>query len=380
MSLSIPSMEAAGASARVRNTSALVAFALIAGSAFLVTKEVSKSLPPCTIAASRLALGSVGLLLCNALLAGIAPTARAIALLLAQPLVLVVGCCNTAISYSLNAAAMDHGIEVWLAATLAGCAPLFTAAMALAFLPTRRPSASIVGGLLVGFAGIGALAAEKALAPGKHGATTAVGFLLQLIAVSSKAIASALAQRQMGSAGVVSRSTMPNTTPALLALQFAAAQALAGLAAALVFALVVDVSPWFGGGLHTLAPLSHGRVWPALLYLGLASSCLVRGRRRSHLSSPALRTTDCFSQWQVYVLQFYLVREVGAVQQMAVDYLTPIVGIVEGAIFRCNFCGISPLRLALVSGHMRIAVGGQQGMPKPHNGCATSALTICPRY
>ena len=53
---------------------------------------------------------------------------------------------------------------------------------------------------------------------------------------------------------------------------------------------------------------------------------------------------------QVYVLQFFLVREVGAVQQMAVDYLTPIVGVVEGALFRCNFCDISALRLALVCG------------------------------
>ena len=103
---------------------------------------------------------------------------------------------------------------------------------------------------------------------------------------------------------------------------------------ALVFALVVDVSPWFGGGIHGLAPLLHGRVWPALLYLGLASSCAV------------------------YVLQFYLVREVGAVQQMAVDYLTPIVGVVEGALFRCNFCNISALRLALVlTGTTLAAVG-----------------------
>ena len=62
---------------RIRNAAALIAFALIAGSAFLVTKEASKSLPPCTIAAARLLLGSTGLLLCNALLAGIAPAVTA---------------------------------------------------------------------------------------------------------------------------------------------------------------------------------------------------------------------------------------------------------------------------------------------------------------
>lgn len=107
---------------------------------------------------------------------------------------------------------------------------------------------------------------------------------------------------------------------------------------ATTLALLVDIAPWPGGkhGFRELDDLFHGRidVWPALLYLGLASSCAV------------------------YVLQFYLIRRVGAVQQMAVDYLTPIVGVVEGAAFRCNLCDASPPQLGLVAASVVLAFSG----------------------
>ena len=64
-----------------------------------------------------------------------------------------------------------------------------------------------------------------------------------------------------------------------------------------------------------------------MLYLGLASSC------------------------SVYVLQFFVLERCGAVRQIvAVDCLTPAVGVVEGALVNCDLCGASALAVGLASG------------------------------
>ena len=39
--------------------------------------------------------------------------------------------------------------------------------------------------------------------------------------------------------------------------------------------------------------------------------------------------------------RYLLIKRVGAVKQMLVDYLTPVVGVVEGSIFRNELAGLA---------------------------------------
>lgn len=52
--------------------------------------------------------------------------------------------------------------------------------------------------------------------------------------------------------------------------------------------------------------LTRAAGWLGIVYLGLAASCVV------------------------YLLQFFLLRTVGSVRQVSVDYCVPVVSIVEG--------------------------------------------------
>ena len=64
----------------------LLAYALIAGSAFLFTKEATKSLRPITIAALRLAIGGCGLLIVNLVLDGARTTASTLRAITPSPI------------------------------------------------------------------------------------------------------------------------------------------------------------------------------------------------------------------------------------------------------------------------------------------------------
>jgi len=304
---------------------ALLTYAIIAGSAFLFTKAATQSTPPCTLAALRLSIGSCGLLLLN--FVGFGPR-ETLATLdhMKRPHAVAVGLLNTAIPYTLYAYAMhSFGVQVWLAAAISGCTPLIAQILAMV-RRAKRPSRLVVAGLFVGLAGLALLSVATLIRPvgstGAHRTTTALGVLVQIVAVSSKAAAAVIAQRHHELTG-------------LIAPKLALVQAVVGALLALLLMAVVDLSPLVGGdAATTLAPLGSWHVWPALLYLGLASSCVV------------------------YFLQFHLITHVGAVRQMTVDYLTPIVGVAEGGFFRCDFCDLPVLPTVLIAAGCLLALVG----------------------
>ena len=300
------------------------------------------------------------------------------------PLV-IVGVLNTALPYSLYAYGFDYGVEVGTAAVIAGTAPLMTAILAAFLLPAaaltvgpsmdrrdsidstprldlnspalgdsgssdtihgsgQRASFSSLGGprraerlrsrvrhavigLIMGFCGIVLLSAKSFAKPahGKGDLTlgdVVCGHLIIITAVFSKAAASVLAHKLLAHVRV---------------LPLALGQTAAGAAVALVTSFIVDYTgaetQEHAKGWEFLSLASPG-AWGAIAYLGLCSSYIV------------------------YVLQFFLVKEAGAVRQMLVDYLTPVVGIVEGAIFKGELSHLSGWEIAAdVGGIVLVAIG-----------------------
>ena len=215
---------------------------------------------------------------------------------------------------------------------------------ALAARAAKRSKPLVYAGLLVGFVGIVLLSVEKIAHPHPHNQSSHVacggaygaasdgpslssavlGHCALLVAVASKATASVLAERHL------------RAVP-LFAL--ALGQTVLGFAFALVAALAVDFAYHFGAGppacayFGFVAEATPG-AWYAVAYLGLCSSCIV------------------------YLLQYFLIKRVGAVKQMLVDYLTPVVGIVEGAIFRNELAGLAAgIVAAEVGGVLLVGVG-----------------------
>ena len=253
----------------------------------------------------------------------------------------------------------DNGVEVGTAAIIAGTAPLMAAVLSAFMLPAtalsagpkrsrgrsfastgrhldvntptsiefspdhfhQRGSFSSLGdprrqaelarhrvrraviGLFLGFVGIVLLSLKSFIggSSSTHHLTMArvvLGHAIIVVAVLSKAAASVLAHKFLSHVRV---------------LPLALGQTACGAVVAIVASFLVDYT-----GVQTAAHakrweflrLATPDAWAAILYLGLCSSCIV------------------------YVLQFFLVQRAGAVRQMLVDYLTPVVGVVEGAIFK----------------------------------------------
>lgn len=360
----------------VADAAALGLYMLIAGSAFLFTKDASAKLRPCTIAAIRLSLGGTALGAIHVGVHGGRATVRALRVLRTAPVALV-GALNTAVPYSLYAAAMACGVQVWFAAVASGTAPIFAVAFARVVAPShRRPSRTEVAGLVLGLAGLAALALKKEIAAGHHasagldgvptrdgaaaaaqdgsvatrdGGTRAsfgppwLGPAVLLVAVASKALAAVLAQRLLAGRrgetadGAAQRTGVAEEARAqsiqggesrqggadraapvstegtarqrggddacdsadVTPLGFALAQTLWGCALAIFLSAAFDGSRLLiaASAAAARAQLADGLgcwpgAWPALLYLGLASSCAV------------------------YVLQFTLLARVGAVRQV----------------------------------------------------------------
>lgn len=302
---------------------AILLFALVSGSSFLFTKETVKKLPACSITALRLAIGSAGLLLVN--LALVRRTDSRVLKLLMDPRVVLIGLLNTAVPYTVNAEAIRRGVQVWFAAVTSGVAPFFaTVLVRCGAKQAARPSQMEIGGLLLGNLGLVIQAAGGGSAHDHDAsAPSFVAAALQFSAVACKATAPVLAQRHLRHR----KGECP--------LQFALAQTLCGLAGALVLAALVDASPLFGGDAAELAhQLSGFNVWKQLLYLGLASSCLA------------------------YLCQYYLVQHVGAVKQLSIDMLTPIVGVVEGGLIACELCNISNTQKVMIATGTALTTAG----------------------
>ena len=145
---------------------------------------------------------------------------------------------------------------------------------------------------LLHVAGVIFLTLHKALGSGNAG--RAVGYILQLCAVSSKAVAAVLTQRFF---------SPPNTqeqkqAPIPCGLHLALGQTVAGAVVAVAATLCLDST-----GATNDARVHFGTwvqpstdAWLAVLYLGLGGSCVV------------------------YILQFFLIRRVGAVRQTTVGH------------------------------------------------------------
>jgi drug/metabolite transporter (DMT)-like permease len=333
------------------------AYICIAGSAFLLTKDATVLVRPCTIAAIRLSIGGCGLFLLSLLVLGARTTVTTLRKGLSLPTALI-GTLNTAVPYSLYAAAAALGVPVWFSAVASGTTPLFALVFTCCIAPeNRRASALELAGLATGLSGLTLLALKKQIASGGHsdtpdGASWGAACIL-LVGVACKALAAVLAQRllhrpertgadeHVGCGGPGEQSSANSNPPVSVRppapgpLEFALVQTLWGCAAALLLMLVIDGPPTFGGD----PPAQIGRLgrwpgaWPALLYLGLASSCLV------------------------YVIQFALLQRLGAVRQLTIDYGTPIVGVIEGGM-RGDFEGLSAALMALVVGGCVLAASG----------------------
>lgn len=290
---------------------ALVTFALIAGSAFLFTSYASQDVPPVSLTALRLTIGSSGLLLISAVTGKICWLKAASYHELVS--LAIIGFANTAIPYTLLAAALSQGVNVATAAVLSGAAPLFATVLSALFLTHAskvwfQPKRLL--GLSLGFAGVIIIAFIKQIVKDKNTTSTVTGVILQLFGVLSKAVAAVLAEHHNSKF----QTGMPVFVQAFL-------QAAAGALIAIPVALAMDCthmtpkildphrvaqSGAYCGFVHN----ANQQAIFGVLYLGVCSSCIV------------------------YILQFFLLKTVGAVRQMLVDYLTPAVGIVEGALFK----------------------------------------------
>ena len=311
---------------------ALFAFGLIAGSAFLVTKEATKYLPAASLTACRMVLGATGLFICNLAVFGCEKTSAMIATCRSMTaLVATVGLLNTTIPYTLYAVALTRGVDVSVASVMSGAAPLFASVIAQLFLAAGGEEKQCRGmrlvGLVIGFAGTVVVAVNKQFEAGKLDESSTVGVAAQFIGVLCKACAAILAEH-----------TFRNTERGRLlpAPGLAMGQAFFGALAAIVLALIWDFGVQPSNAVHMHRDVTdHWKdIIPSLLYLGLASSCAV------------------------YYLQFFILRHAGGVRQMFVDFLTPAVGITEGAIFLCDFCDATTESIAFaVSGSVMCLLG-----------------------
>ncbi|KNC46568.1 uncharacterized protein AMSG_03003 [Thecamonas trahens ATCC 50062] len=304
---------------------AFATLALVAGSAFAFTKVAKAHVPPLSLTALRLVIGAAALGVTSPVLhrlgrrrhealdvlaaderklplsgLALARTATAMALL------------NNVIPYTLYPIAMNLGINIGVVAVLAATSPLIAAA--LVALARRPPTLgrALWPALALGLAGVALLYAE-ALAgkSGKHATArpvsdTLLGYSLVLVAAACKGAAAVVAEAVLG--------------PRLSYVRLALAQTAAGAVVAVIAAAAVDtwhplsLSHHYPARMAWLASMD-GSAWGGVVYLGLGGSCLA------------------------YLLQFVLVRELGAVRQVGVDFAVPVVAAIEGALFFHEWAG-----------------------------------------
>ncbi len=256
--------------------SMLAGLSLLWGGSFFFVEVAVATLPPLTLVALRVALAAAALNL--ALLATGRTLARDRSTWTAF---LAMGLLNNAIPFSLIAWAQTH-VASGLAAILNATTPLFTLVVAHVGTRDERLSATRLGALAVGFAGVVVMVGADAL--GGLGART-----LAQVAVLGAALAYACAGvfgRRFAALGVAPRVA-------------ATGQVTASTLLLLPVVLVVD-RPW------TLAPPTLA-TWTAMLGLALASTALA------------------------YVLYFRILATAGATNLLLVTFLIPVTAIALGA-------------------------------------------------
>eukprot|EP00455_Lapot_gusevi_P042204 TRINITY_DN4975_c0_g1_i1.p1 TRINITY_DN4975_c0_g1~~TRINITY_DN4975_c0_g1_i1.p1 ORF type:complete len:427 (+),score=66.95 TRINITY_DN4975_c0_g1_i1:86-1366(+) len=280
---------------------AFLAASSISGSAFLFTKYAKHDFPPFMIAALRLCIGSVLLTLVNIFVYFFYNSTSSSYLLEDRPRhyflgsFFVLGLLNCVIPYVIYPIALNN-LNVGVTATLAASSPLFAQLFAFFLIDSER---NVGGrrwfGLVIGFLGVFVISIEKVVHEKGFDWSYMYGYIICIIAASSKAMASVYVHRFL---------------PTLPILKIALGQTAAGAFLAIIATLSIEyVYPPSHFASH-FAFFNNVTLRGALAigYLGLFGSCIV------------------------YVLEFFLVRYQGSVRQIMVNFLVPAISMAEGAL------------------------------------------------
>ncbi len=246
------------------------------GSSFLWIKIALTEIGPATLAAVRLAFGLLGLLL--VMWQRRLPFPRSVMHL---PAYLFMAAFNTAIPFILipwGETRIDSGLAAILNATV----PLFTIVIAHFWLADERITATRVGGLLVGFAGVVVLMSRDL---GMTGITHSIwGQVAVLVASVSYAVAATFSRRHLRGHPPVLQATM--------------------------VVLFADIFGWLAvaAGERPLRLPALPITWIALAWLGMLGSCAA------------------------YLLYFFLINAWGPTRTSLVAYVFPVIGLVLGIL------------------------------------------------
>ncbi len=263
---------------RVREYGVLFALALIWGASFLFIKVAVREMPPATLVVTRLGLSVLTLT----------------AIVIARPalfagwrrywrLGLFIGAINNTLPFLLISWGEVH-IASGVASILNATTPLFTVLLAHWWPGSGRETLSVrrVGGVLLGFLGVGVLVGPSALSFSGGGMARAAGEVAVLIAAAAYGVGALLSRRYAGAAPLVAPLTMQ------------AGAFLIALPAALLW-----------------SPPTH---LPSLTALGAVAMLGVVGTALA------------------YLLYFWLIQHVGATRTALVTYLLPGTALIWGAV------------------------------------------------
>lgn len=261
---------------KARDLAALVALAALWGGSFLFIRVAAPAIGPVPLAATRVALAGLALLLY------VVATRASLELRRRWKSYLVMGLLQGAIPYTLISAAELH-LTAGLAAILNATTPLFGALVAAVWMRDRLTLGKGVG-LALGFAGVVAVMGWSAL---PWSLTLALSAGASLLAALSYGVAGSFARRAFAGVSPLASATGQ---------QLGAAVLLAPVA----LPIAAVTQPW--------TQLTPGVAWAVV---ALAIGC----------------TSVAF------LFYFYLIASVGPVPALSVTFLVPVFGLLWGAIF-----------------------------------------------
>ncbi len=260
---------------RAKDFGALLLLAALWGGSFLFMRVVAPVIGPVLLITARVGIASAALL-AYALLSGRLPVLRG-----HRRLFLVLDAFNGALPYTLFAAAELY-LTASIASVLNATTPLFTALIAALWLRERLGAREVIG-LCCGFVGVAVLVGWSPL---PRSPLLLASIVAALAACCSYGVVNAYIKR---------------TSIGLAPLQLAIGQQLGALV--LLLPLAVPITALSG-------PLPPVSITVGLAVLGLA------------LLSTAL----------AYLLFFHLIVNIGPMRTSLVTYLTPVFGILWGAL------------------------------------------------
>jgi drug/metabolite transporter (DMT)-like permease len=256
---------------------AFLLLALAWGTSFMFIKIAVQTVQPMTLVASRLLVGSLGLLAVARLRKVQLPREGR-----AWRHLVVIGVVNVAIPFVLIVWAESgvQGLDSSVASIVNSTVPLFSIVIAGVLLRMERVTTPAVFGLLVGFAGV-------VLLMSRDPQTTSTSYLPYLAVLGASLCYAA--------GSVYARRYLQGVAPVALAL----GQLL--IAATVVIAAALLLEPWSANAFPPSTLL-------ALLWLGLVGSTLA------------------------YILYFFVLQQWGATRTTLVTYLVPAVGLTAGIL------------------------------------------------